>query len=138
MSRAMLIESASVAGTETEWWEATPRNSFTRLTPEDFLPLIAPEETALQRDVELSAVFLDEHLPDWHERVTKDVRMQSAYDCILGQIFRAEDGMWDPQSGYVRGMKFLRSRQWAERPFVFSSPNAAPHWDREIARRRAA
>jgi hypothetical protein len=99
-----------------------------------------------------TAAFLDEHLPGWHARVTRPLQMESVHDCVLGQVFEAEEGdrgrrffgLLPPKkssalvrSGYVKGRLFLDERHYLERPFVFSAPQAAAYWMAEIERRVA-
>lgn len=92
-----------------------------------------------------AAAFLDEHIPGWHERITKPLDMGSVHDCVLGQVFAQQPGKRRlfgllppkfeyPSPGYSRGVVFLMDRGFS-RPFVFSSEKAVPYWGAEITRR---
>jgi hypothetical protein len=40
------------------------------------------------REVDLGVAFLDEHVPDWRDKVDPDtLRMTSSTDCVCGQVF---------------------------------------------------
>ena len=99
-----------------------------------------------------AAALLDEHIPGWHERVTKPIDMSSAFDCVLGQVFdpsreegdsRRLFGLLPPKkgatdlggSGYVRGLAYFKRQGIIMRPFVFSSSRAVEFWGAEISRR---
>lgn len=104
------------------------------------------DQDTLARGVADAAAILDEHVPGWALRITQPIEMGSVYRCVLGQVFkepprhwfglRLDDGL---ACGYARGLDFLMRRGWDEdnRPFVFSSRRALPHWEREIKRRSA-
>lgn len=88
-----------------------------------------------------AAAFLDEHIPGWHERVTRPITMGSVCSCVLGQVFGdPSDSEYDTHlfnTGYIKGVLFLRERGFNDRSFVFSSDTAAPYWGAEITRRSA-
>lgn len=97
-----------------------------------------------------AAAVLDEHVPGWHQRITRPLVMESVDDCVFGQVFGDEPGsrrffgLLPPKkcepgslmaSGYLKGRLFFEKRGLDDRPFVFSSPQAAPYWGAEISRR---
>ena len=68
--------------------------------------------TAAQR-VEAGVAWLDEHVPDWVDRVeVKDLELTSACDCVLGQIFAEHDtGMG---AGFVAAVECGMRDQFAD------------------------
>lgn len=103
---------------------------------EDVLNRVLLLDGTLALDVGYCAAVLDEHLPEWHKKITRPIAIMSCHDCVLGQIFGdgTSYGKWI-DTGYVQGLFFLRERGWVDRPSVFSHPNAVPFWEAEIARR---
>jgi hypothetical protein len=103
---------------------------------EDVLDRVLLLDGTLERDVSYCAAVLDEHVPEWHTKITRPIAIVTCHDCILGQIFGDDcsNETWI-DTGYVQGLIFLRERGWIDRGNVFSHPNAVPFWEAEIARR---
>jgi len=51
---------------------------------------VSPEEVA-----ERSAAFLDANLPGWRAHVTREVHMDSIFDCVLSQVGMSMLGLPD-------------------------------------------
>jgi hypothetical protein len=85
-----------------------------------------------------TAAILDEHVPGWHDRITRPINMGSIHDCVCGQVFAKPRFFFDKHDcGWGRGSAFFAKRGIHPAPFVFSAIEARPYWEAEIEKRRA-
>lgn len=93
----------------------------------------------LQERAAQGAAFLDERIPDWHQRIIIDsLRMHNACQCVLGQLM-GDYGMGlhvlDVATPQTHGFTIFGS-PLIDRPTLWARLRAA--WIEEIERRRLA
>ncbi len=92
---------------------------------------VEPTSDTFERGVVEAAAVLDEHLPGWHERITRPLDMDDFDLCVLGQVFGTQS-----ENGFSKGLVFLKARGFLAQPGVFAFDEAAPYWNKEIERRK--
>jgi hypothetical protein len=98
--------------------------------------------------VPLAAAVLDEHVLDWHQRITRPLNMGCIRNCVLGQVFDPNLSENEPKrrffglfsgkrerDGFTGGLSFFHERGIEPEPFVFAADEAIPFWEAEVARR---